>query len=115
MKKVVYFKAGVVADFDIGDDEYQAFAEQLGERTSPADAALLEQSRQTLQGCLYACREGQMGDHEMAAACFVWRYFNENADPEANIDGDVIVIDEDGPGGNVRYASLAAVQLSPGN
>jgi hypothetical protein len=115
VKRVVYFKAGVVADFEIDDEDYDSFTEQLKEAPSPDDAGLLEHSRQVLDSCIREAEEGVMGDEERAAACYLWHYFNDNTDPAASIDGDVIVIDEKGDGSDVRYAPLAAVKLSQVN
>lgn len=116
MKRVVYFLGGIVADFEIEDEDYDAFAAELKSETGAQDKQLLEHSRLTLEAFVIKSEESQSRtttELERAAACFVWRYFNENEDKDLVFGDDVIVIDETGSGENVQYAPLGSVNLSP--
>jgi len=116
MKRVVYFMGGIVADFEIEDADYDAFSAELKSKAGAQDKQLLEHSRLTLEAFVIKSEENTSGvttEMEKAAACFVWRYFNENEDEELVFNDDIVVIDETGSGEDVRYTPLSAVNLSP--
>ncbi|MCW8836021.1 MAG: hypothetical protein OQJ99_06605 [Rhodospirillales bacterium] len=115
MRKVVYFKAGVVADFEFADEQYEEFASQMTERPSQNDAPLLEQSRGMLERRVSDNDQSPMTDQDLGAACFIWFYFNENSDPNARFEGDIVVVDEAGDGRNIQYAPTSQVRLSSVN
>ncbi len=113
MKRVVYYHAGLVADFGIPDDLYVAFAERAG--SIPGEpGAELEKARKVLERVMRdasAGGEGKIGDNEAVAACYIWHHLNNTIEEDGRIEGDVLVADEEGEGENITYMPLDDVDL----
>ena len=111
MKKVTYFLGGTVADFTIPEDRFEEFSRHLKwevRHSEPdLDKARLVLERFVRQG------EGASGRLELAAACFVWSFFNTNPEDEKYIKGDIVIVDLKGDGATVEYAAAADIQVAP--
>lgn len=114
MRKVTYFQAGVVADFVIPDDRYQEFAKGIGLDKAHSEDEI-QKAREAL-GNFVAAGEGRSaGPEQTLAACYIWNFFNTHPDDEMHIEGDVVIIDLDGDGGNIDYAAAGDIQIAPVN
>jgi hypothetical protein len=113
MKRVVYYHAGLVADFGVPDELYVAFAERAASIPGDPDAEL-EKARKVLSRFMAAAADGDervMGDNEAVAACYIWHHLNHVISDDGRIDGDVLIADEEGEGDNITYMPLADVEL----
>lgn len=113
MKRVVYYHGGLVADFAIPDELYVAFAERAASITGEPGADL-DKARKVLERILRqaaAGDEGKAGENEAIAACYIWHYLNHTIAEDGRIEGDILVVDEDGEGENITYMPLADVEL----
>lgn len=112
MRTISYFIAGTVADFSIPDDRFAEFARHV-----PYDKQHLEPELQKARGVLEAFtrRAGNeaAGASEILAACYVWNYFNSNPDDEHHIDGDIVIVDLNGDGDTIEYASVRDIEMKP--
>ncbi|MCP5368741.1 MAG: hypothetical protein H6907_18850 [Hyphomicrobiales bacterium] len=111
MRTVIYFQGGTVADFAIPDDRFDAVVANL-----PWERRYAEDDLKMAQGALDAflrAGTGAAGPQEVAAAAFLWNFFNTNPDPDRVIEGDIIVVDLAGDGETIEYASTADVPLKP--
>lgn len=113
MRKVVYFHSGVVADFAVPDALYDAFAARdVAIRVGPGED--LDKAQKVLARFMRDATEGgdarPMGDAEAVAACYIWHHFN-TTDEEGRIEGDVLVVDLEGDGGEITYMALADAEL----
>ena len=111
MKKVIYFLGGTVADFAIPEERFEEFSKhvkwEIRHSEAELDKARLVLERFVGQG------DGTSGPLEMAAACFVWSFFNTNPEDEKYIKGDIVIVDLRGDGATVEYASAADIQVAP--
>lgn len=108
-RKIIYFKAGEVADFSVDNESYEAFTGELQADVAAGDEFLLEQSRLVLE----AAMDGQQPENPdlgRSAVCFIWYYFNNSGRHEPL--GDVVIVDETGEGTSIQYVPASAVQLS---
>lgn len=115
MRKVVYFHAGLVADFVIPDELYTAFAERNVEiKVGPGED--LDKAQRALARFMQeaADKEGDaprpMGQAEAVAACYVWHHFN-TTDEDGRIEGDILLVDLEGDGNEITYMALADADL----
>lgn len=113
MRRVVYYHAGLVADFGIPDELYVAFAERSG--SIPGEpGADLERARKLLEQVMRDVAsggEGKAGENEAIAACYIWHHLNHTIEEDGRIEGDILVADEEGDGENITYMPLADVDL----
>ncbi len=117
MRKVVFYLGGVVADFPIDDDRFDAFSGAMPweRRHSQEDLA---KARQALAAFV---RRGESdpaikaGPNETLAACFIWNYFNTSPEGDKQIDGDVLVVDLHGDGMSIDYMAVADADLAREN
>lgn len=113
MKRVVYYHAGLVADFGIPDGLYVAFAERAG--SIPGEpGADMEKARKVLERVMReaaAGGEGKVTENESVAACYIWHHLNNTIAEDGRIEGDVLIADEEGEGENITYMPLADVDL----
>jgi len=116
MRKVIYFNAGVVADFSIPDDRFDDFSAGIGFEKAHVDDELLK-AREVLGSFMSDCEatEKEAGPEQILAACYVWNYFNTNPDDKMHIDGDIIIIDLEGNGEHIDYSPAAEIQIAPVN
>lgn len=114
MKRVVYYHAGLVADFAIPDELYVAFAERAAGIPGEPGAEL-DKARKVLERVLRRAAAGdesaKAGENEAIAACYIWHYLNHVIAEDGRIEGDVLVVDEEGEGDNITYMPLADVEL----
>jgi len=116
MRKVTYFKAGVVADFIIPDELFEEFSKGIGLANAHSEDELTK-ARIAL-GAFVGEDEGKdklAGPGETLAACYVWNYFNTHPEDEKFVEGDIVVIDLDGEGETIDYAAAADIQIAPLN
>ncbi len=115
MRKVTYFLAGTVADFSIPDDRFDAFCRDMNLGTFHSEEGL-GKARSGLEAFMLRGEKGiQAGPEEVLAACFVWNFFNTHPDNAMHIEGDVVIIDLNGDGGTIDYASARDIQLAQKN
>lgn len=111
MRTVTYFFGGTVADFLVPDDLFDQFSRHM-----PFDKRYAETEIQKAQKVLetFMGRGGsQAGPSELLAACYVWNYFNTNPDPEQVIEGTIMIVDLNGDGRYIEYASPDDVDMRP--
>lgn len=113
MKRVVYYPAGLVADFAIPEDLYVAFAERAG--SIPGEpGADLDKARKILERVMREAAsggEGKVGENEAIAACYIWHHMNNTIEEDGRIEGDVLIADEEGDGQDITFMPLADVDL----
>jgi hypothetical protein len=114
MRKVVYFRAGQVADFDVPDALFEHLAGSLDWSLRHAEPEL-EKARRALESFMSAGNARPAGPNEQLAAAFIWNYFNTNPRQDRHIKGDVMVVDLRGDGSYIEYAAVGDVQLAPDN
>jgi len=114
MRKVIYFNGGTVADFAIPDDRFNDFTSQVNPKTlhSEDDLGL---ARAALANFMKGEENAEISAQEILAACFVWNFFNTHLEDHLHIDGDIMIVDLEGDGETIEYASVNDVQLTPGN
>ena len=113
MKRVVYYHAGLVADFGIPDELYVAFAERAGSIPG-VPGADLEKARKVLERVMReasAGGDGKVSENEALAACYIWHHLNNTIEEDGRIEGDVLIADEEGDGENITFMPLADVDL----
>ncbi len=115
MRKVVYFHAGVVADFAIPDRLYTAFAERKIEiRVGPGED--LDKAQKALGRFMQEAADADeagprpMSEAEAVAACYIWHHFN-TTDEDGRIEGDILLVDMEGDGAEITYMALADAEL----
>ena len=114
MRKVIYFCGGDVADFPIPDDRFDDFVKHLKWEARHSEDDLTK-ARLILESVVKGGAESEMSPEAGASACFIWNYFNTHEEDEYFIEGDIIVVDLNGDGGTIEYASVDDVELSPAN
>ncbi|KAF0118568.1 MAG: hypothetical protein FD149_591 [Rhodospirillaceae bacterium] len=97
MRRIIYYRGGIVVDFVLADTLYEGFARTLKAEKHNDDQELNRACR-ILE--TYVQRE-------------TWHYFNTHADADHHIEGDVMIVDLDGTGTTIEYVSAAEVQLNP--
>lgn len=112
MRTVSYFLGGTVADFAIPDDQFDAFAAKAKWEVRHVNEELLK-ARKVLERFVAAGTGQAAGPGEILAASFIWNFFNGHPDEALHIEGDVIVVDLDGTGETVEYASIKDINLAP--
>lgn len=111
MKTVTYFFGGTVADITVPEDLFEQFSEHM-----PFDRKYSEDEIQKAQKVLEAFMmrgAGEPGPNELLAACYVWNYFNTNPEEESHIAGDIMIVDLEGDGNYIEYASPEDVGIVP--
>jgi hypothetical protein len=114
MRKVTYFLGGTVADFDIPDDRFDDFSKNSARDTRHSDDHL-DKARRHMEAFIQSDPQTAAGAEEILAACFIWNYFNTQADDTLYIKGDVIIVDLNGDGATIEYASPRDIQMTPSN
>ncbi len=116
MRKIIYFRGGSVADFVIPDDRFEAFTADAAPGVIHSEDDL-GKARVVLEDFLTDNPEADAPatDLEILAACFVWNFFNSHPKDHMSIKGDVIIVDLNGDGATIEYASVDDVPLTPGN
>ncbi len=109
-RQVSYFCGGTVADFVIPDDLFRDFSRHVNPDLQ-YDEGELDKGRRVLEAFTTRGEDLGAGAAEIAAACFVWNFFNTNPDDGNVITGNVVIIDLEGDGQHVEYASAADVEL----
>ncbi|MDH5749385.1 MAG: hypothetical protein OEY85_08740 [Rhodospirillales bacterium] len=112
MRKVIYFLGGTVADFDIPDDRFDEFSKH-SKRDARHSEDDLGKARRKLEAFVQSNAETGAGPEEILAACFIWNFFNTHADDNLYIKGDVVIVDLNGDGETIEYASVNDIQLAP--
>lgn len=112
MRTVSYFIAGTVADFAIPDDRFVEFTKQMPFNRQHQEGEL-QKARLILDAFTRRASDEPAGTAEILAACYVWNFFNTNPDDEQHIKGDVVIVDLDGNGETIEYASVADIQMAP--
>jgi len=110
MRTVTFFLNGVVADFKIPDDRFDAFSKHIDWDTRYQEDEL-HKARKVLAAAVSQGLDVNAGDEEALAACYVWNYFNSHPEAEKHIEGDILIIDMDGDGENIDFAATKDVQL----
>jgi hypothetical protein len=111
MRTVTYFHAGTVADFVIPDDRFKEFAMRMPFDRQHQEGEL-QKAREILAAFTARGGDASVGNAEILAACYVWNFFNTNPDEERHIKGDVVIVDLDGGGETVEYASVNDIQIA---
>ncbi len=111
MRTVIYFRGGVVADFPVPDELLDSFAKHVKFEIRH-DEKELEKARLVLDRVVRSEGAVPVGPNETAAACFIWSFFNTNPDSGRVIQGDVVVVDLDGRGVHIEYASPADIRIA---
>ena len=114
MRKVMYFMGGIVADFTIPDDRFEEFTKNIDWEIRHEEGEL-DKARGVLERFTRNAPADGAGPVETLAACFVWNFFNTNPDDERFIKGDIVIVDLQGDGSTIEYASAADIQMAPEN
>ena len=112
MRKVVFFVAGTVADFHIPSDRFEDFTKHMDWQAGHSREEL-DKARRVLERFVKEGEGRNAGASEIAAACFVWNFFNTHPDDAMHIKGDVLIVDLKGDGETIDYTPLADVKLAP--
>lgn len=113
MRTVTYFCGGKVADFPIPNELFESFVFNLKPDKYHSEAEL-GRARSVLD--VFIRQEGDdlhAGPYELAAACYVWHYFNTNKRADQRIEGDVVIVDLNGEGSTIEYAAASDIQIAP--
>jgi hypothetical protein len=114
MRKITYFNAGVVADFNIPDDRFADFTKGIGLDKSHSEDEI-QKAREVLGNFVTAHEGERAGPEQILAACYIWNFFNTHPNDKMYIQGDVVVIDLEGDGHNIDYAAVGDIQIAPVN
>lgn len=112
MRRIIYYRGGIVVDFVLADTLYEGFARTLKAEKHNDDQELNRACR-ILETYVQRETDAAPSPLEQMAACYVWHYFNTHADADHHIEGDVMIVDLDGTGTTIEYVSAAEVQLNP--
>jgi len=110
MRTVTYFQGGVVADFQIPDDRFDAFSKHIDWDTRYQEDELHKASK-VLAASVSKGEGLEAGAEESLAACYVWNYFNSHPEAEKHIEGDILIVDLEGDGETIEFAASKDVQL----
>ena len=111
MRKVLYFHSGTVADFAIPDDRYEEFSKHVKWDLRYSEGEL-DKARKILGRFVTAGGENA-GPGEIAAACFVWQFFNTTTEDAKYIKGDIVIVDLSGDGSTIEYVAADEIQIAP--
>ncbi|MEO5373914.1 MAG: hypothetical protein H7840_06485 [Alphaproteobacteria bacterium] len=111
MRTITYFRGGTVADFAVGDAQYDDFVERMPGDLRHSETQL-GKARRALEHFVLHLDGREAGPLELSAASYVWHFFNTNPDASRRIDGNVIIVDLAGDGETIEYASAADIQIS---
>ncbi len=114
MRKVIYYCGGDVADFPIPDGRFEDFIKHLKWEARHSEDDLTK-ARFVLEAVVKQGAPASTPPEALAAACFVWNYFNTHEEDEYYIKGDIIIIDLNGDGATIEYASVNDIELAPAN
>jgi len=114
MRKITYFNAGVVADFTIPDDRFTEFTSNIGLDKAHSEDEI-QKAREVLGAFVSNPDNRTAGPEQILAACYIWNFFNTHPEDEMFIEGDVVIIDLEGDGTNIDYASAGDIQIAPVN
>ena len=121
MRKVVYFSAGLVAEFALSDQAFDKFLTDLAEAEGiidPYGDPDLMKARTILDNFMAAAlgdEDIEQGPGEVLAASYIWNFFNTHPDLSRRIEGDIVILDLDGSQHTVEFAAATDVQLPDGD
>lgn len=112
MRKITYFHAGTVADFNIPEERFREFSKAIGLGRAHSEDEILK-AREVLGVFVAAADDSPAGPEQILAACFIWNYFNSHPLDDRHIEGDIVIVDLDGDGVNIDYAAAADISIAP--
>ena len=109
-RTIIYYCGGTVVDFHIEAACYEDFLRHM-KKEKYHDDKELNRARCVLEDYVRCETNKVPGPLEQIAVCYVWHYFNTHVSADHRIDGDVMVVDLDGTGSTIEYASIKDILL----